>query len=579
MCVIAASAVMISSCKDNKESDKLTVTPTAISFSATNPSEQTVIIDTNVKGWNPVPSDNWIFISKGEGKFTVMVSEYSGTDDREGTIVVKARKAEETVRVTQTAKQSITLSLNPSSITFAENETGTKSVVVTPITASWEYSYSADWLIISKEGSTLNVTVNGLNLGNTARTATVSITATGSTTPVTLQVKQEVSQSNVIVFDTADGYYYGDYFGSGTANFILDFYNEESGGMVGMMIEGFSTLPSSFDKFKLDVGTYTIADNFAPKTFLKTDEDLNAFTMIYDFEAETIIMITGGTFNVALTGDIYTITTNFTGKDYETGVAVNNLIYKFTGQINWEDDSVVEEFPFGESAYSATTGTPGFWDPGPGAWNGEIFPQEWIFGRYYAITNFFDDDWEIFADLKNGEIILDDQEILYEGGLMNIPGIYQARLAFGIRYNNVNYLLSMNIPVEIYYDENSQTLDFSNRVNVTFGENSVDDLPLYFGILAKAVPGSGATSDGAWISDVWTDIKLDLKSASGASVRMISSKSVDKYKEMMHSKKLSSFSTLQNKTKNTITIDISQLKPVDSFKRIEGQTLKKSKRK
>ena len=191
MYVVAVSALLFSAC-DKKDADELSVLPKSLTFAAVNSTAQDITVETNVKDWDFSKSDNWITVSKGEGKLTVTVSEFSGTsEDRTGNIVVRAGKLEETVSITQTKQPINTLSINPTSLIFYEDETGMKPVTVTTNAASWNFTGGAAWLSLDKSGNQLRVAVDELNFDK-ERTATITITA-GNAPSVTLQVKQEVS--------------------------------------------------------------------------------------------------------------------------------------------------------------------------------------------------------------------------------------------------------------------------------------------------------------------------------------------------------------------------------------------------
>ena len=81
-----------------------------------------------------------------------------------------------------------TLSVSPTSITFAGNET-TKTVTVITNAANWEFTPAPDWLSLEKQGkTTLNISVNSTS--KEKRTASIVFTA-GSAVPATLQITQE----------------------------------------------------------------------------------------------------------------------------------------------------------------------------------------------------------------------------------------------------------------------------------------------------------------------------------------------------------------------------------------------------
>ena len=474
------------------EKRTLSVEPKALTFEHDETGTKVVQVTTNadLDDVGAVSSAAWLKVEVNEENFTFTVTVdqvNTVTSPRVATITVTAGTADPIAfPVTQSAVPKNTLSIEPASLTFAVDETGTKSVEITTDAGAgnWDATTTAQWLTIDKDNLTLKITVEDLNYGATNRVASVRVTA-GNADAVTLQVMQEPSASPItyIEYDTVEGYYYGNYFKSGTANFILDFYNEESGGMVGVMIEGFSTLPSSFADFKLDVGTYTIADNYAPKTFFKSDENLDAYTMIYDFDAGSIIMITGGTFEVELSGNIYTITTDFTGEDFFTGETVTDLRYKFTGQINWEDESDdggdddVDYEDIEDSSYVAegilNTGTPGSFD-------GYLIQDEYPFGQYYALTNWGGSGSEanpfgtvVWLEYIDGKIIIDGAEPVT--GNATHTGYFRAG------YVEAGYIVPFELdepPYVVKYDKTNKVLDFTGTYNgysVYIGIAAYDD--------------------------------------------------------------------------------------------------------
>ena len=80
------------------------------------------------------------------------------------------------------------LSVNPTTISFAANETTTKTVAVTTDANSWDATSEETWIAIEKQGSTLRLTPTA-NTQTTERTATVTVTA--ATAPaVTVTITQ-----------------------------------------------------------------------------------------------------------------------------------------------------------------------------------------------------------------------------------------------------------------------------------------------------------------------------------------------------------------------------------------------------
>ena len=374
---------------------------------------------------------------------------------------------------------------------------------------------------------------------------------------------EKTPEQQFITYNRAEGYFGNN--DKSNAAFILDLYNS-SNPNIGIYIMGFCTLPNNIANFKLDEGTYSLASSGAVKTFLpgSISNGTRIGVYQYNFTTNKFTFITGGSFTVSLSGNTYTIESDFTGKDADTD-AVKNIRVKYTGVIGFDysSESIVK------STYVASTGKPTFSGSEPNTWNGEVVPHE-DFG-FIEITNFFDDDdWTIFADIEDDKLILDDYSVLWEDNISGVTGIFEARLAYGVRYNNKNYILTVEDPKEIIYDKSTETLDFSKKVSATIDGASVDNLTLYYGILATAKPGGGG-SGSYWISDdVYPDIKLKLTpiSSSGKSAILQSDDSESTDLLRMISKIHAGRKTNKNKMQKTTfkglkVIDSSRLQPVE----------------
>jgi len=105
MYVVAASVLMFTACKDDPK-DTLSVTPTVLEYDSNGiPLDVSeVTVTTNVKKWSATPNANWITTYDDHGMFAVSVDKWNNFNDgREGTITVRAGKAEETVTIKQSA--------------------------------------------------------------------------------------------------------------------------------------------------------------------------------------------------------------------------------------------------------------------------------------------------------------------------------------------------------------------------------------------------------------------------------------------------------------------------------------------
>ena len=447
------------------------------------------------------------------------------------------------------------LSVTPTTINFGASEITSKTATVTVENVeSWSFDpVSASWLKVEKQGTNqLNITTLSANTGSSERTAIVKVTA-GSATPVEVTVKQAGSQC--ATYNTANCVYGGDILGYGTAFFMMDIFHS-SNPKIGVVIMGFSTLTGSFSNFKIDAGSYNISMTGAVKTILPgvISDGTIIGTYLYNENTNKITLITEGSFTVTISGNTYTIAANFKGKDSVTGAIENDICISFTGPIKY----INSESDIPESNYTATAGTPTFFNDGPNTWAGSFVPK----GDYYSISNFFDDGWLIFADIKDGKIFLDDYTVLDEGTLVGQSGTFQFFLSYGVRYNNVNYSITMYDPVEIVYNEGTNTLDFSNKVSVNISGTQVNNLTLYIGIYAKPKPGTGAGTKNYWISDVYPDIKLKLTPKSTTSSSSTFLKNMDVPRSLFTQ-------LIPVATKKVLMVDESQLTPVEIKKRVD----------
>ncbi len=205
--VIVTSAMFFTTCND-KQKDKLLVTPDKLEFTADDTGKQIVEVDAGDNSWKASASASWIIIDKGTGSFSVSVEEYTETKrDRTGTIIVKSSKTglaigdknavqtfadSVTITVKQTAAELKILSVDPASIIFAIDETGTKIATVNTNAKSWDATTSAEWLTLGRQENTLKVTPKTLNNGSSPRTANITVTA-GNAEPVIVTVTQIIT--------------------------------------------------------------------------------------------------------------------------------------------------------------------------------------------------------------------------------------------------------------------------------------------------------------------------------------------------------------------------------------------------
>ena len=208
--IISCTLLLFVSCK--KDPNTLSVSETTLTFSANETDQKTVTITTDASGWEYNVSDpSWIVATRqGANLLAVKVEPYSDTGAaRTGTITITAGTATSVnIMIKQDAK--ISLSISPTSLTFASDETGEKTVTITTTsTNGWDYASSASWLDCSKNNNDLIIKVNEKNNGIQERSAAISVTA-GAADPVTLTIIQKsmpnlsISPSDSISFASSD---------------------------------------------------------------------------------------------------------------------------------------------------------------------------------------------------------------------------------------------------------------------------------------------------------------------------------------------------------------------------------------
>jgi hypothetical protein len=168
--------------------DNLAVNPESLEFAADATGSREVSIETNVENWEATTDASWITLSRQNKTLTVSVSKNTDTRTRSGAIKITAGNAfEKTVTVTQAEQH--TLSVSPTTLSFAANETGERTLTVTTSASEWAVSSDASWVKTTKQSNTLRVSVSA-NTGSSDRSAKLTFTA-GNATPVTVTVTQE----------------------------------------------------------------------------------------------------------------------------------------------------------------------------------------------------------------------------------------------------------------------------------------------------------------------------------------------------------------------------------------------------
>lgn len=304
----------------------------------------------------------------------------------------------------------------------------------------------------------------------------------------------------VITYNQATGSFGGFLLENNSAYYTLDLCDAANTN-VGLRITAFSSVPNSFATFRCDEGAYTHATSYSARTFLPgTMSGGNASgTYLYDLNTNSRTLITGGSFTVAFSNNVYTFTTDFTGVDATTGATVNDIKISYSGAIAFADKSIIEN-----ASYTAT-GSPKFKSsPGPNSWSGMFeFAQT---GRY-RITNWSNLNMAVYCNFDaNGTIQINNKSMIHADDLYE----YYFELGYIEIDNNGFRTITINLdPVKygylVHYNPFTRVLDFSGTLTV--------DGKDYEAVVGIA--GWGKTSGDPEIaySDFYANLKLQLTPA------------------------------------------------------------------
>ena len=170
------------------DDDELSVDKTSLSFAANETGEQTVLITTDAPSVECLSTVDWIIPTvQGTTLLSVRVAPYSDKNSsRTGIITLSGGTAKPvTIVVTQQPKGSI--SISQTLLTLEWNDTGSKTINVSTIPPTQEWSYvttNGSWLTCSKNGNELIVKANESNSGSQERKATITFSAGSADTEV-----------------------------------------------------------------------------------------------------------------------------------------------------------------------------------------------------------------------------------------------------------------------------------------------------------------------------------------------------------------------------------------------------------
>ena len=194
-----AEPVVINITQEAGEADAISVDPTSLLFRASGNEPQTLTVTTNVEDWTYVAKkkkkdqEDWFTVTPDDAdpkSLTVTVTDFSGTDERTGSIDFSAGKANTSVIVTQTAKDKV--EVTPSEpLDFTWNDAESKTIEVMTNAASWDAAVepgAESWINTQKDGTTLTISVE-VNNSESERSGKVTVSA-GNAEPVEIPVTQ-----------------------------------------------------------------------------------------------------------------------------------------------------------------------------------------------------------------------------------------------------------------------------------------------------------------------------------------------------------------------------------------------------
>jgi len=491
---VAASALLFVAC-DKKEATKLSVLPDELTFKANDAEEKLVDVRSNVK-WTVTASDRWILIEELPDGFYVSVETYTETSrERTGSITVKAGESKsETVNVVQLAAEHHTLSVNPATVSFKANETGTKPVVIVTNAPSWNHTTAPNWLTLEKSGNSLMVTLSSNNSGPLQRSSSITITA-GNATPVVLTVEQDPPVKDnlsvnpiTINFGANETIARTATITTNAANWdakpaaVVDWLNIELKDFT-LSVNPKSQNTGSSER---SVNITVTAGNADPVTVMvkqagQVTSSLSVSPQTINFPANDIapktatITTTAASWDYSSAPDWLTLsksgnTLTVTPKDLNKTSSQREAIITITAgtatpvyltvrqDVTSDDPNKLKFSDIVRSTYMAT-GTPlsGVQYPAVNSWKGDLIPYpDDPNDQYYAVTNWADiAGFPLWVNFEDGKLFLDNSSICKD------DGTYVYHYTVGYISGTTFTSAPSSYKYEVKYNKSTKTLDFT----------------------------------------------------------------------------------------------------------------------
>ncbi len=201
-----ADGVLVFGALPTTNGTSLTVAPTALSF-ASAAGTSSVSVTSNVS-WTASANQSWISVAPATGSnnasLAVSVTANTGTTARSGTVTVTGSGISRTVTVTQAAPATNSLSVSPTSLSFASGATSGTATVTSNV--SWTASANQTWIAVTPasgaNNGTLTVSVTA-NTGTASRTGTVTVAGGGLTATISVTQAAPATGSTLTVSPTS----------------------------------------------------------------------------------------------------------------------------------------------------------------------------------------------------------------------------------------------------------------------------------------------------------------------------------------------------------------------------------------